>query len=51
MDDKRNKPKIKRETIPFNLKQNEAVISYVSGNKKYYYKVSKIKKKDTIYYP
>ena len=51
MDDKRNKPKIKRETIPFNLRQNEAVISYVSGNKKYYYKVSKIKKTDTIYYP
>ena len=51
MSDKRNKPKIKRETIPFNLESNEAVISYISGKKTYYYKVSKVKKTDTIYYP
>lgn len=51
MSDKNNKPKIKRETIPFNLEPTEAVISYMSGKKVYYYKVSKIKKTDTIYYP
>jgi len=51
MNDKNNKPKIKRETIPFNIEPNEAVIKYMVGKKTYYYKVSKIKKTDTIYYP
>ena len=45
------KPKIDPEPIPFNLKLNEAVISYMVGKKTYYYKVSRIKKTDTIYYP
>ncbi|MFN0728404.1 hypothetical protein [Polaribacter gochangensis] len=51
MSDERNNPKIKRETIPFNLEPNEAVVSYISGKKTYYYKVSKIKKTDTVFYP
>ena len=51
MNDERNKPKFIRKTIPFKLEPNEAVISYMSGKKTYYYKVSKIKKTDTIYYP
>ena len=45
------KPKSKLNPSPFNLEANEAVISYMSGKKTYYYKVSKIKKTDTIYYP
>jgi len=45
------KTKTAQESIPFDLKINEAIISYVSGTKTYYYKVSKIKKTDTIYYP
>ncbi len=51
MSDQRNNPKIKRKTIPFNLEPNEAVVSYISGKKTYYYKVSKIKKTDTVFYP
>ena len=51
MNDNRDKPKLKRVTIPFNLEINEAVVSYISGTKTYYYKVSKIKKTETIFYP
>lgn len=51
LDDKRNKAKFKRKTIPFNLGSNEAVIMYNSGKKAYYYKVSKIKKTKTVFYP
>ena len=45
------KPRSKANPIPFNLEPNEAVISYVSGKKTYYYKVSKVKKTETIFYP
>jgi hypothetical protein len=36
--------------IPFILASNEAVIKYMVGKKTFYYKVSKIKKTDTIFY-
>lgn len=45
------KPKIKGVTIPFNIQANEAVIKYMIGKKTYYYKVSNIKKTETIFYP
>ena len=45
------KPRSKSNPIPFNLESNEAVISYISGKKTYYYKVSKVKKTETVYYP
>ena len=42
---------VKSKPIPFQLETNEAVVSYISGKKTYYYKVSKIKKTETIFYP
>ncbi len=45
------KSKIKEVTIPFNVQANEAVIKYMVGKKTFYYKVSKIKKTETIFYP
>lgn len=48
----------KKETVkatvvkfPFDLKENEAVISYLVGTKMHYFKVVNIKKTKTIYYP
>ena len=43
--------KIRAPKFPFNQEPNEAVISYMSGKKTYYYKVSKVKKTETIFYP
>jgi len=48
---RRRKPKVKGVTIPFKLQANEAVIKYMVGKKTYFYKVSKIKKTETIFYP
>jgi len=48
---KTKKSKIKGVTIPFNIQANEAVIKYMVGKKTFYYKVSKIKKTETIFYP
>jgi hypothetical protein len=45
------KKEAKPEEIPFVLESNEAVIVYQVGKKTYYYKVSKIKKTETIFYP
>ena len=44
------KQKKEPEPIPFTLEPNEAVIKYMVGKKIYYYKVSKIKKRDTVFY-
>lgn len=48
-------PKVKKEEkhldFPFKLKDNEAVISYLIKGKIFYYKVSNIKKTETIFYP
>lgn len=41
----------KTPPIPFKLKVNEAVICYKVNNKYFYYKVSNIKKTETIFYP
>ena len=40
-----------KNKFPFQLEQNEAVIKYVVGKKTFYYKISKIKKTETIFYP
>jgi len=48
---RKKSPKIKTPTFPFKLKPNEAVIKYMVGKKTYYYKVSNIKKTETIFYP
>ena len=40
-----------KEEFPFALKINEAVIAYVVGQKTRYYKVTQIKKSETIFYP
>ncbi|MFT4577067.1 MAG: hypothetical protein ACI9SI_002006 [Polaribacter sp.] len=48
-----NKPKKgieAKKDIPFILASNEAVIKYMIGKKIFYYKVSKIKKADTVFY-
>jgi hypothetical protein len=47
----KKKSRYKLNPVPFNLEPNEAVISYMSGKKTYFYKVSKIKKTETIFYP
>lgn len=38
-------------TFPFELTDNECVVSYFVKNKKHYYKLINIKKIKTIYYP
>ena len=43
--------KIKTPTIPFKLNANQAVIKYMVGQKMFYFKVSKIKKTETVFYP
>jgi hypothetical protein len=40
-----------KKNFPFKLESNEAVIKYLVGKKTFYYKVSKIKKTETIFYP
>lgn len=48
---------IKKKTIetkkefPFKLEANQAVIKFMVGKKTFYYKVSKIKKTETVFYP
>ena len=39
------------EKIPFQLEDNEAVISYFENDKTYYYKVSNMKEKEMLAYP
>lgn len=43
----KNTPPTKK--LPFNLKDNEAVISYTKNNKLYYFKVENIKKKKDVF--
>jgi hypothetical protein len=45
-----NKPPNISNKIPFELQDNEAVISYFIKSKKRYYKLSNIKKENTSYY-
>jgi hypothetical protein len=45
------KQKDTSDDIPFELKDDEAVIVYQINGRDYYYKVSNIEKKETIYYP
>lgn len=43
--------KDKSDDIPFELKEDEAVIVYQINGRDYYYKVSDIEKLETVYYP
>ena len=43
-----NTPPAKKNTIPFKLNENELVISYIVNNKTKYYKVSPVKKGETV---
>ena len=43
-------PRIQKD-IPFELKDNECVLSYLENNKKKYYKISGILKEEPIFYP
>ena len=45
-----NKPPNISIKIPFELQENEAVISYFIKSKKRFYKLSNIKKQKTLYY-
>jgi hypothetical protein len=40
-----------RDTSPFKLAQNECVISYEVNGKRLYYKISNLKKGESIAYP
>jgi hypothetical protein len=46
-----NEPPSIQEKIPFELKENEAVISYLHKGKKRYYKIEGIKAKPQVAYP
>ena len=46
-----NKPPVFEKKIPFELTENEAIISYFIKGKKHYYKLTKLKKIKTLYYP
>jgi len=41
----------KNKNIPFDLKEDEAVLLYNVNGKEYYYKITGIKKLETIHYP
>ena len=43
-----NKPPKAKEKMPFDLKENEALISYKEGGKTKYFKVEKLKEGETI---
>jgi len=45
-----NKPPNISNKIPFELQDNEAVISYIINSRKRYYKLSNIKKENTSFY-
>lgn len=45
-----NKPPVLIKKIPFDLKNNEAIISYFIKEKKRYYKLTNIRKEKPIYY-
>ncbi len=44
-------PKGQHKTFPFTLKSDEAVICYKQKKQFFYYKISNIKKTETIFYP
>lgn len=46
-----NEPPSVSEELPFKLENNEAVISYISGKKIYYYKVENVKSIPALAYP
>jgi hypothetical protein len=48
---KETKEKVSKNDFPFELGNNEAVLEYDKAGKTYYYKVSKIKKTETVFYP
>ncbi|WP_299223659.1 hypothetical protein [uncultured Psychroserpens sp.] len=41
----------KRQEIPFDLQDNECVISYIKANKTYYYKILNIEMRQPLNYP
>ncbi|WP_440120304.1 hypothetical protein [Tenacibaculum sp. Ill] len=44
-----NTPNVSEEKFPFELKENEAMISYIKGEETYYVKVENIVKKDKVF--
>ena len=50
-DEYNNKLELKQDTSPFNLPQNACVISYQINGNRFYYKISNLKKGETIAYP
>lgn len=46
-----NKPPRPASKIPFELSENEAVVSYIVNGKKRYFKLQNILKEKTLYYP
>ena len=50
-DEYRNKLPPRIDKTPFSLTQNECVISYQVNNKRFYYKISNLKKQRDIAYP
>ena len=50
-DEYNNKLVLVRDTSPFKLTQNECVISYRVNGKRFYYKISNLKKEESIAYP
>ena len=49
-DEYGNKPPVMQK-FPFDLKENEAMLSYFVENRKYYYKITALTKEKTVYYP
>ena len=50
-DEYNNKLDLRRDSSPFKLTQNECVISYIVNGKRLYYKISNLKKGESIAYP
>jgi hypothetical protein len=50
-DEYKNKSVLLRDTSPFKLAQNECIISYEVNGKRLYYKISNLKKGESIAYP
>ncbi len=49
-DEYGNKPPVMQKFL-FDLKEDEAMLSYFVKDKKYYYKISALTKEKTVYYP
>jgi len=50
-EESKNKSPILKEEMPFELNDDECIVSYIKGGKTLYYKISNIKMEQPLHYP